>query len=364
MRCAQVALICLLTAGSGGSAEPSQEIDTIVQESAGKGRFSGVALVSQNGQVIYKKGFGFANAEWNLANEPDVKFRLASITKVFTAALILQLASEGKLELEAPFGRYIEEYPRDTADCVTIHHLLTHTSGIPSHTSQSDFWAEVRNPVEPLRLLLQYADLPLEFSPGERFKYNNSGFVLLGIVIERLTGLSYANALRRRIFEPLGLRDSGYDRAERILPRRASGYQRHNGELVNAQYLDMSRPFSAGSIYSTAEDLYRWDRALSSGQVLPAAWRDKLFQEYATVPDLDGKRRTWIGYGWFLERVKHPNAEGDLLVQGHGGGIFGFSTLMHRIPEDDHLIVLLGNISNMQPELNRLAASIREVLYR
>ena len=194
MLCVQLAVICVLTAVLSGSAELSHEIDRIVQESAGKGRFHGVALVSQNGQVVYKKGFGFANAEWNLANEPDVKFRLASITKVFTAVLILQLANEGKLDLEAPFGRYVAEYPTETADRVTIHHLLTHTSGIPSHTSQSDFWAEVRYPVKPLRLLLRYADLPLEFSPGERFKYNNSGFVLLGIVIEPMETLDRGQA--------------------------------------------------------------------------------------------------------------------------------------------------------------------------
>lgn len=323
--------------------------------------FNGSVLVAEGGSVIHKKGYGLANMEWDIPNAPDTKFRLGSITKQFTAALILQLAAEGKLDLQAPFGRYVPEYPATVAGKVTIHHLLTHTSGIVSYTGIKNFRSEMaRDPYKPLEFIKVFADLPVEFASGEKFKYNNSGYFLLGVVIEKVTGDTYEEALRKRIFDPLDMKDSGHDHHRTLLPKRATGYRPAEDGFENADYLDMSLPYAAGSLYSTAEDLYKWDQALYTDKVLPGTYRKLMFQPHQKVPD---KKRTFsYGYGWFIETVDRPGGEGTLEIVGHGGGINGFNTRIHRFPKDRHLIVLLNNFEGARG-LNPLLEGIRAILY-
>jgi len=225
--------------------------------------FNGSVLVAENGKVIYKKGHGLANMEWGIPNTPDTKFRLGSITKQFTAALILQLAQQGKIKLDGKLSDYLPAYRKDTGEKVTIHQLLNHTSGIPSYTSMAHFMQDVsRQPFGVDDFVKRFASNDLQFEPGSKFAYNNSGYFLLGAIIEKVTGQTYEQALKARILDPLGMKNTGYDHFGNIIEKRASGYEKGPDGYRNAGYLDMSIPYAAGSMYSTVEDLYLWDQAL------------------------------------------------------------------------------------------------------
>ena len=201
--------------------------------------------------------------EWKIPNDAETKFRLGSLTKQFTSTLILQLVEQGKIKLDGKITDYLPDYRKDTGDRVTIHQLLNHTSGIPSYTDQPGFLQDVsRNPYTVADFVKKYTSGSLEFEPGSKFSYNNSGYFLLGAIIEKLTGKTYAEAVRDNIFVPLGMKNSGYDMPSPLIPKRASGYAKTPAGYVNAAYLDMSIPYAAGSLYSTVEDLYIWDQAL------------------------------------------------------------------------------------------------------
>jgi CubicO group peptidase (beta-lactamase class C family) len=225
-------------------------------------QFNGATLVAEYGKVVYKGAFGMANMEWNIPNTPDTKFRLGSITKQFTATVILQLVEQGKIKLNGKLSDYLPEYRKDVGDKVTIHHLLTHTSGIPSYTSQPGFAENVsRNPYKVDEFVKKYASGNLEFEPGSKFLYNNSGYFLLGAIIERVTGKPYEQVLKENIFDPLGMKNTGYDHYDTIIPKRATGYSKTPDGYTNAVYLDMSIPYAAGSLYSTVEATCRsWTR--------------------------------------------------------------------------------------------------------
>src|SRR5215213_11947286 len=202
------------------------------------GQFNGSALVTENGKVIYKGAFGMANMEWAIPNAPDTKFRLGSITKQFTAMLTLQLVEQGKLKLDGKISDYLPDYRKDVGDKVTIHHLLTHTSGIPSYTNAPGFFENVsRNPYKVADFVKKYASGDFEFEPGSKFSYNNSGYFLLGAIIEQVTGKPYARVLQERILDPLQMKDTGYDDDAPLIKKRAAGYQKTPDGYKNAPYL-------------------------------------------------------------------------------------------------------------------------------
>lgn len=332
--------------------DKASRIEELMSAYHGNRQFNGAILVAENGRIIYKRGFGFANFEWEIPNTPDTKFRLGSITKQFTAAVILQLVNEGKLRLDDKLSQYVVDYPKKTAEAVTIHQLLNHTSGIPSYTGLPNFFRDkARNPYAPLELVKEFWNMDLEFEAGSKFRYNNSGYHLLGIIIEKVTGKTYAEALDARIFKPLKMTSSGYDLNQPLLSKRAGAYARTLDGIENAPYLDMTIPYSAGSLYSTVEDLYVWDQALYRDGVLPAKSRELMF-----TPHLEN-----YAYGWVVRKSKAPGSERAITVIGHGGGIHGFSTLIERIPEDRHVIILLNNTGGTR--LEEMSQSIRKVLY-
>src|SRR5687768_11004790 len=188
-------------------------------------QFNGSALVAQNGKVVYKGAFGMANMEWGIPNTPDTRFRLGSITKQFTAALTLQLVEQGKIKLDGKITDYLPDYRQDIGQKVTVHHLLTHTSGIPSYTGQPGFFENVsRNPYKVVDFVKQYASGDLEYEPGSKYSYNNSGYFLLGAIIERVTGKSYEQVLKENILDPAGMKNTGYDHHDTLIPKRAAGY--------------------------------------------------------------------------------------------------------------------------------------------
>ncbi|WP_264535247.1 serine hydrolase [Flavobacterium sp. N1736] len=347
-------ILHLFTLSTLFAQDKGKQIDQLLSKYNEYDQFNGSALVAENGKVILKKGYGSANMEWNIPNQPDTKFRLGSITKQFTALLIVKLAEEGKIKLDVPITTYLPDYPKETGDKITIHNLLTHTSGIPNYTSVPNFLKEkARNPYSPADFVKTFSNLPLEFKPGEKFVYSNSGYFLLGYIIEKITGKTYEENLQETIFTPLKMVNSGYDHSDVIIKNRAAGYERQGKKIVNASYLDMSIPYAAGSLYSTAEDLYLWDQALYTSKLLSEKSMESLFKSYITLGDES------YGYGWFLREITIGTKK--VKIVEHGGGINGFNTNISRIPSDKILIVLLNNTG--RAVLGEMTENIRNILY-
>jgi CubicO group peptidase (beta-lactamase class C family) len=305
-------------------------------------QFMGSVLVARDGKVILTKGYGSANLEWNVPNSPASKFRLGSITKQFTAASILLLEERGKLKVEDPVKKYMPDAPA-AWDKVTIFHLLTHTSGIPSFTGFPDYHSTEAIPSTPEQLVARFRDKPLEFQPGEKWNYSNSGYVLLGYLVEKISQQSYVQFVQENIFNPLGMKDSGYDSNSAVILHRASGYEPGPNGAVNAGYIDMSIPFSAGALYSTTEDLLRWEQGLMGGKVLSAPSLQKM-----TTPF-----KSDYAFGLAVH-----TANGHKVIE-HGGGIEGFNTFLAYYPEDKLTVVVLANLSGRAPEdiASKLAAT-------
>jgi CubicO group peptidase (beta-lactamase class C family) len=289
--------------------------------------FSGSILVAKDGAPVWRESFGAADREWDIANTADTKFRLGSITKQFTATAILQLVDQGKLSVDDPISKYYADAPAAWAK-VTIKHLLTHTSGIPSYTALPGFFDKSSmSPLSPDGIIKLTRDMPLEFEPGAKYNYDNTGYILLGYVIEKISGETYADYVAKHIFAPLGMKDTGYDVSTTILRHRASGYKPTKDGWRNADYLDMTLPYAAGSLYSTTGDLLIWDRALTEGKILTPASRQAMFTDYGNH----------YGFGWGIKPVAgHEQVS-------HGGGINGFSTGISRYPKDGVVAVVLAN---------------------
>ena len=350
-------VVMLFISGIGFTQNKAQQIEDLINKYVEYGKFNGSVLVSDQGKVVFKKGFGMANMEWDIPNQPNTKHRLGSITKQFTAMLILQLAAEGKLDLQAPITTYLPDYPKATGDKITTHHLLTHTAGIPNYTSFPGFFKdESRNPYKPLDFTEKFANKNLEFEPGERFNYSNSGYFLLGVIIETLSGKTYEQMLHDKIFKPLNMNDTGYDNHDDILKNRATGYEKEAGKLINSKYLDMSIPYAAGSMYSTVEDLYLWDQALYTNKLLPQKYMDMYFKGY-----IQAFGNAKYAYGWGVGYDKIGTSNDSIYTISHGGGINGFNTNISRATQDKSLVVLLNNTGGAP--LNEMTQSIRGILH-
>jgi CubicO group peptidase (beta-lactamase class C family) len=326
-----------------------QELLTVAQKYR---QFNGTVLVAENGKVVFKGDYVAANMEWNIPNTADTRFRLGSITKQFTATVIMQLVEQGKIKLDAKLSDYLPDYRKDTGSKVTIHHLLTHTSGIPSYTSQPGFFENVsRNPYKVDEFVKKYASGDLEFEPGSKYTYNNSGYFLLGAIIEHVTGKPYEQVLKENIFDPLGMKNTGYDHYGTIIPKRAAGYIKTAGGYANAPYLDMSIPYAAGSLYSTVEDLYLWDQALYTDKLLTEQSKTLMYKPFLND----------YAYGWVVTNASFKQNDQPVPVITHNGGINGFSTNIVRFPKEKNLIVLLDN-SNSE-YIDRLSESIAKISY-
>lgn len=327
----------------------AEKIDALIQKYVGYEQFNGSVLVAETGQVILKKGYGFANFEWDISNDPTTKFRLASITKQFTAMLIMQQVEKGKIGLDDFIGKYISDYPKPAADKVTVRHLLTHTSGIFNYTEIRDTRND-RAPRTVAEIIELFSTRPLEFEPGTKMKYSNSGYVLLGSVLEKVTGRPFERLLRDSILEPLGMKNTGYDHSETILKRRAAGYERPV-TLANASFLDMSLPYAAGAMYSTVEDLYLWDQALYTDKLLSPAGKKAYFEPFLNH----------YAFGWDVRKAPIGATTDSVTTISHQGGINGFSTIIVRLPEQRHLIVLLNNTGGAR--LSEMSRAITGILF-
>lgn len=337
-------------AGGGASAADLRgalagEIEAYLRSHHAIDQLSGAVLVADRGEVVYRGGFGMANSDWLVPNGPTTKFRLASVTKQFTAMAVLQLVEEGVLDLDAPITTWLRDYPEASGERVTLHHLLNHTSGIPSYTDRPGFMREdAKRRFGVDAFVATYCSEPLEFEPGSRFRYNNSGYFLLGAILEQVTGKTYAEVLEERIFAPLGMHDSGVDDQYRVIPGRAAGYDDILGGRRVAMWIDMTTPGAAGSVYSTVEDLWLWDQALREGTLLDGELAERML-----TPGLGD-----YAYGWEVSE-QPPDSGGSRLdpedasaatpriAYSHGGGMPGVSTMIWRVPAEERCIVVLGN---------------------
>ncbi|HKV93245.1 MAG TPA: serine hydrolase [Candidatus Angelobacter sp.] len=308
------------------------------------GQFMGSALVAQNGKILLDKGYGFANLEWQVPDTPTTKFRLGSITKQFTAASILLLEERGKLKVADPVKKYMPDAPA-AWDKVTIYHLLTHTSGIPSFTTFPDYASKEAQTMTPQQLVDWFRDKPLEFEPGTKWNYSNSGYVLLGYLIEKISGQSYADFVQQNIFTPLSMKDSGYDSNSALIEHRASGYSRGKDGPQNAGFINMTIPLSAGALYSTTEDLLRWEEGLFGGKVLKPESLIKM-----TTPF---KENYAFGLG--------VNTRNGHKVISHNGGIEGFNTSLAYYPDDKLVVAVLANLNG--PFADQIAAQLGDVAH-
>lgn len=332
--------------------DKAPQIDTLMSKFHENGQFNGSALVAEKGKVIFKKGYGDANMDWQIPNRPDTKFRIGSITKQFVAMQIMQLVQEGKIKLDGKLTGYLPEYREDTGNLITIHHLLTHTSGIPSYTGLPGVWSDSsRNPYDIDYMIQHFHSGDLEFEPGTEYRYNNTGYFLLAVILERVTGKSFEENLQERILTPLQMTHTGVDRNERILPNRASGYLRQLDGPANEPYFYMLNVLGAGDMVSTVEDLFLWDQALYGDKLLSEKYKKIMF-----TPFLNN-----YAYGWGVYKVGLGESTDSVQVISHTGGINGFNTIIFRLVKDRHLVVLLNNTGGTS--LSAMARAITNILY-
>ena len=335
--------LCLLISAAARAQTPEARIEEIVQSYVTNHEFMGTVLIAKGDKIVFDKGYGFANLEWQIPNTPDTKFRLGSVTKQFTAASILLLEERGKLKTDDLVKKYMPDAPA-AWDKITIFHLLTHTSGIPSFTGFKEYPDMEKKPATPEEIVKLFKDRPLEFEPGSKFNYSNSGYFLLGYLIDKISGEKYPQFVKENIFTPLGMADSGYDVNAEVIAHRASGYTpTGKGEIENTGYIDMTIPYSAGALYSTTHDLLKWERGLYGGKVLNAESLKKMPTPF----------KSEYGFGLFIS-----TADGHKKID-HGGGIEGFNTELAYYPDDQMAVIALANLNGNAPgEIANKAATV------
>ena len=292
-------------------------------------QFSGTVLIAKEGKVVFEKAYGMANYEWSISNTIDTKFRLGSVTKQFGAAAILKLEEQGKLKTTDKACDYLPACP-EIWKPVTIHQLLTHTSGIPNFTSFPEYAKLQALPSRYEEQVKSVWDKKMDFDPGTKWQYSNTGYVMLGQIIEKASGKPWETYLQQEIFTPAGMADTRADSNSDLIAKRAAGYAIKTGKPTNAGYIDMHIPNVAGALISTTGDLYKWDRALTTNKILSEASRNKMW-----TADKNG-----YAYGWGIAK------QNGKTEQSHGGGIDGFSTFLLRVPDDGVLIVVLSNFED------------------
>ncbi len=324
---AQVSAQTPTAAAPPSAHEITRKVDEYMNAAMRINRFGGAVLVARDGRPIVSRGYGMANIELDVPNTPQTVFRLGSVTKQFTGMAIVLLQERGKLSVNDPVCKYLSECPRAWQP-ITIKNLLTHTAGIPNYTEFPDFPKTAAGETTADELINRFKDKPLQFALGEKYAYSNSGYYLLGMIIERASGKTYADFLQENIFAPLGMKQTGYDNPVRIIKNRAAGYARTNDGFVNAAPISMSTAYAAGALYSTVEDLLLWDQALYTEKLVSRKSLDEAFTPF----------KSNYGYGWSIGK------RFERQVIAHGGGIFGFSTYIARYPADRVTIVVLSNV--------------------
>jgi CubicO group peptidase (beta-lactamase class C family) len=337
------------------AANPSEKADALL---AGliKTNDPGLAvLVAQDGKILFEKGYGLADREQQVPVIPQTTFRIGSITKQFTASAILKLQEEGKLSVDDKLSKYIPNFPR--GDEVTLRLLLTHTSGIHSYTDEPDFIGRVTNASTTGAIIEEMKQYPYDFDPGAKWRYDNSGYLLLGYIVEKVSGQGYGDYLHGNFFEPLGMTNTGAYRTHLGLPHEALGYNLATNGFQPALNWDMSWAGGAGVLYSTVEDLYRWNEGIFNGRVLDAASLKAAFTPVKMTENLTRDPDSGYGFGWIVTRHRGLR---EIL---HNGGLNGFSSSLLRLPDEKFTVVILANAQPGRPDAspNQLAYKLVDI---
>jgi CubicO group peptidase (beta-lactamase class C family) len=319
---------------------PAERVDAYLNAEISRQRIPGLALaVVKDGRLVLAKGYGLASVELNVPVTPETVFEIGSLTKQFTATAIMMLVEQGKLGLDEKINQRLTGLPEAWKD-VTVRHLLTHTSGIKSYTSLADFPHLAITPTSLAEMVRATGQFPLEFPSGQGWQYSNSGYYLLGWVVEEASGQSYPEFLNAHIFRPLGMSSTQVNDPRRLVKNRAVGYTREDGQLRNAPYVDMSWPYAAGAIVSNVIDLAKWDAAISSHRLITSSSLEQMWTPVA----LTSGRTVPYGFGWDLSPTNGRQ------TMAHGGSIPGFLTFMARYPEDRLTVIVLTNADFSEPE--------------
>jgi CubicO group peptidase (beta-lactamase class C family) len=328
-------------------AEIMSQLDEVVSGHAAKG-FNGSVLVANKCRVLLEKGYGMADFEQKQPNAPETVFNLASVSKQFTAMSIMMLRDKGLLDIEDPLSKYISDYP--DGDQITIKNLLSHTSGIPEYTTAS-FVADAADPRSVEELIALFQNEPLQFVPGSQYQYCNSNYVLLGYIIEKVSGTAYADFVQNNIFKPLNMNSSGYDDGRVTAKSRAIGYKSINPTATPADPFDMSNAYAAGALYSTVQDMYKWDRALCTDQLVKQETINEMFTPYK-----DG-----YALGWHAGSMEGQTQQHAVVY--HDGAVNGFATYIVRGIKEDSVIIILSNVQgqNFKPMISDIYGVLETV---
>ena len=321
-------------------------VDEYINSYVRGGNFSGSILIAKGARILLSKGYGIANYENSIPNTPKTKFHIASLSKSFTAAAILLIEEQGRIKVSDPISKFVPDYP--AGDKITIDHLLTHSSGIQDINRLPSYGSQSRFPQTPQTLIAMFKDKPLNFKPGEKYSYSNSNYILLAYILEKISGKPYGDFMRENIFNPLGLSDTAHDgTAAEMIKDRASGYipAVDMKGIGNAPYLDWSSKTGNGSLYSTVEDLFKWDRALHAERLLKKAELDRMFTKHIGA----------AGYGWFVG----SRFNRDVVYMN--GNSPGFNSYIAHYLKDDVCIIVLGN--NDIPLATQIGTAAAAILF-
>ncbi|WP_273273322.1 serine hydrolase domain-containing protein [Maribacter polysiphoniae] len=342
-----IAVLMVFIAMQSVSAQiPKTEIDSLLQTLFKPDGPGGVFLIAKDGNPLYRKAFGKANLELNVPMKPNNVFQIGSMTKQFTAVAIMMLEEQGKLNVSDAISKYIPDYPNGSN--ISIHHLLTHTSGIKDFTKMKSIMTIAKKDLTPKELVDFFKDEPVDFEPGEQFSYNNSGYVVLGYIIELVSGSTYEDFIETNIFKKLGMADSRYASDRSIVKHRAYGY--HNrGEYTNKMYVSLSIPYASGSLMSTVDDMLKWQEAITNNVLVSKGTINRMFTKYT----LNNGEQFTYGYGWHLKDIDgEPTRE-------HGGSVFGFKSMGVYVPGLDIYVIGFSNCDcNSPTKATRDIASI------
>lgn len=349
----------MLIKAQAPSGDTALQLKELLNRYSQQKRFNGVVLIAKEGKPILSEGYGMANMEFQIKNTPETRFVIASVTKTFTASLIMRLIDQGKLSLDTRLSDVLTWYRKDVGEKVTIRQLLNHTSGIPNYMNMKEHSMDEMNRqfgtvvIDKLAFAKKYCMYDLEYEPGSRWNYNNTAYFLLGMIIEQVNGKSYEASLKELIFDPLRMENSGdiQPDPERVVDNLATGYIKKAGSFSHMPYWNISTAYAAGSLYSTLDDLLKYDQALSSSSFLSEKAREAMF-----TPGLNN-----YGCGWELRQLPIGINSAVKNIQTHEGFLWAWHTRIFRIPEDGYFIVILSNTGNAP--LERMFTGVTDILY-
>jgi CubicO group peptidase (beta-lactamase class C family) len=319
-----------------------KKLDHYMLSKVEKEGFSGTVLVAKNNKIVYSRAFGYADRELNVKNSIQTKYRIGSITKQFTAAAILKLTESNALSLQDKLSKFFPSYLK--GDSISIHMLLNHSSGIKNYTNLPAFEQLFPLALAKDSIIALFKNQSLDFKPGTQWRYSNSGYFLLGCIVEQVSGQDFGQYIKKNLLIPAGLLNTSMDRPDFILHNRAKGYHKEDKIWKNASYISMEFPFSAGALVSTVNDLYLWNKALHQGNLLQANSKKQMMQAYLGE----------YGYGLFVNKYQNK------LRIGHTGGIPGFISHLDYYPTEKlHVIVL----ANYNADSQKMAADLAKILF-